>query len=204
SPDVAARARDTTTLQFSAHQRALRAAQRAAEPPRVEPPPAPAMPATACSGDEPWMPRSPKTWLRKFRAAGGGGRRTRAGGRRRARRAAEPRRAGPRRAPARPATVCSGDEPWMPRSPKTWLKKFRAAGWWVRLTRAGGPRIDAKGVVAPGKEVVWTIALAAARGDQRLVMLWEFDGEKWGLDDVVHNVRGVLKSTDVKEILDAV
>lgn len=146
APDVAARARDTTTLQFSAHQRALRAAQRAAEPPRVEPPPAPAMPATACSGDEPWMPRSPKTWL----------------------------------------------------------KKFRAAGWWVRLTRAGGPRIDAKGVVAPGKEVVWTIALAAARGDQRLVMLWEFDGEKWGLDDVIHNVRGVIKSTDIKEILDAV
>src|SRR5690606_41579672 len=50
SPDVAARARDTTTLQFSAHQRPPRAGQRAAVPPRGEPPRGPAIPGTRFTG----------------------------------------------------------------------------------------------------------------------------------------------------------
>ena len=34
-------------------------------------------------------------------------------------------------------------------------------------------------------------------------MVWQFDGatEKWKLDEVLHNRRGIIKSTDLKEIL---
>jgi hypothetical protein len=100
-----------------------------------------------------------------------------------------------------PATPCVGLESWMPQAPRTNLKAFRKAGWEARLTRAAGPRIAANGAVPAGKEVVYTIALAGQKGTERIIMLWQYDGEKWKLDDVLHNRRGVIKSTDLKEIL---
>lgn len=100
-----------------------------------------------------------------------------------------------------PATPCTGLETWMPQSPRTNLKAFRKAGWQVRLTRAAGPRIAANGIVPPGKEVVYTVALAAQKGDQRVVMVWEHKNGAWPLDGVMHNRRGMIKSTDLKEIL---
>jgi len=102
-----------------------------------------------------------------------------------------------------PATPCVGLESWMPQAPRTQLKAFRKAGWEARLTRAAGPRIAANGTVPTGKEVVYTIALAGQKGSERIVMVWQFDGatEKWKLDEVLHNRRGIIKSTDLKEIL---
>jgi hypothetical protein len=100
-----------------------------------------------------------------------------------------------------PATACVGMESWMPAAPRTNLKKFRQAGWQARLTRAAGPRIAANGTVPAGKEVVYTVALAAKKGDEKVVMVWQYDGEKWKLDDILHNKRGLIKSTDLKEIL---
>ncbi len=89
----------------------------------------------------------------------------------------------------------------MPSSPRDNLKRFRAAGWRARLTRAAGPRIGANGLVPPGKEVVYTVALAAQKGDERVVMVWQMVGDSWKLDDTIHNKRGMIKSTDLKEIL---
>lgn len=102
---------------------------------------------------------------------------------------------------ALPATVLVGLESWLPSSPRSNLKRFRAAGWQARLTRAAGPRIAANGTVPPGKEVVYTIALAAQKGTDRVVMTWEYSGDSWKLDDVFHNRRGIIKSGDLKEIL---
>jgi hypothetical protein len=99
------------------------------------------------------------------------------------------------------AEPCVGLESWMPQSPRTNLKAFRKAGWEARLTRAAGPRINALGLVPPGKEVVYTIALAAQKGSERVVMVWEYKDPDWKLDSVMHNQRGVIKSTDLKEIL---
>jgi hypothetical protein len=103
-----------------------------------------------------------------------------------------------------PAEPLVGLESWLPSSPRSNLKAFRAAGWQARLTRAAGPRIAANGIAPPGKEVVYTIALAAQRADQRVVMVWEFtpSDNKWKLDDSIHNRRGMFKTTDLKEILD--
>lgn len=100
-----------------------------------------------------------------------------------------------------PATPCVGLESWMPSAPRSNLKNFRKAGWEARLTRAAGPRIAANGVVPPGKEVVYTVALAAQKADHRIVMIWEHKDGKWPLDVVLYNKRGVIKSTDLKEIL---
>jgi hypothetical protein len=100
-----------------------------------------------------------------------------------------------------PATPCVGLESWMPSAPRTNLKNFRAAGWEARLTRAAGPRIAASGVVPEGKEIVYTVALAAQKGRDRVIMTWQYDGEKWPLDDILHNRLGVIKSNKLKEIL---
>lgn len=100
-----------------------------------------------------------------------------------------------------PATRCTGLEAWMPSAPRTNLKNFRKAGWGARLTRAAGPRIAANGAVPAGKEAVYTVALAAQKAGQRVVMVWEYKNGKWKLDDTLHNRRGVVKSTDLKEIL---
>lgn len=100
-----------------------------------------------------------------------------------------------------PATRCTGLESWMPSAPRSKLKAFREAGWTAQLTRAAGPRIAANGTVPAGKECVYTVALAARRGAERVVMVWEHGDGKWKLDDAVHNRRGVIKSTDLKEIL---
>lgn len=100
-----------------------------------------------------------------------------------------------------PATPCTGLETWMPSAPRSNLKKFRAAGWEARLTRAAGPRIGANGLVPPGKEVVYTVALAAQKGRERVVLVWELKGESWKLDSAMHNQRGMIKSNDLKEIL---
>lgn len=100
-----------------------------------------------------------------------------------------------------PATPCVGLESWMPSAPRSNLKRFRKAGWEARLTRAAGPRIAASGMVPEGKEVVYTVALAAQKGDERIVMVWEHKDGKWPLDTMLYNKRGVIKSTDLKEIL---
>lgn len=99
------------------------------------------------------------------------------------------------------ATPCVGLESWMPSAPRSNLKRFRSAGWQARLTRAAGPRIAANGLVPPGKEVVYTIALAAQKGDERVIMTWQHTGEKWVLDDILHNRRGSIKTNELKEIL---
>lgn len=106
-----------------------------------------------------------------------------------------------------PATRCAGDESWMPRSPKAVVKKARTAGWWVQVTRAIGPRIDARGEVPEGKERVATIAVAAARGDDRLTWLWHYvlkSGEmKWELDEVFWNREGLIDNDRGKKVLNA-
>jgi hypothetical protein len=99
------------------------------------------------------------------------------------------------------AEPCVGLESWMPSAPRTNLKNFRSAGWQARLTRAAGPRIAANGVVPAGKEVVYTVCLAAQKEQQRVIMTWQFTGEKWVLDDILHNRLGVIKSNKLKEIL---
>lgn len=99
------------------------------------------------------------------------------------------------------AEACVGLESWMPSAPRTNLKNFRAAGWQARLTRAAGPRIAASGVVPEGKEVVYTVCLAAQKGTDRVIMTWEFKDGKWPLDDILHNRLGVIKSNKLKEIL---
>lgn len=99
------------------------------------------------------------------------------------------------------AEPCVGLESWMPSAPRTNLKNFRSAGWQARLTRAAGPRISANGVVPQGKEVVYTVCLAAQKEQQRIIMTWQFTGEKWVLDDILHNRLGVIKSNKLKEIL---
>lgn len=100
-----------------------------------------------------------------------------------------------------PATSLVGLESWLPSAPRSNLKSFRKAGWEARLTKAAGPRIAANGVVPEGKEVVYTVALAAQKADHRIVMIWEHKDGKWPLDVVLYNKRGVIKSTDLKEIL---
>lgn len=100
-----------------------------------------------------------------------------------------------------PATPCVGLESWLPSAPRSNLKAFRKAGWEARLTRAAGPRISANGVVPEGKEVVYTVALAAQKGSDRIIMVWEFRDGKWPLDDILHNRLGVIKSNKLKEIL---
>lgn len=114
-------------------------------------------------------------------------------------------------APSVPATQCTGEEPWMPRSPRGVAKACRAAGWWTRVTRAVGPRIDAKGAVEPGQEQVPTIAVAAARGDDRLVWTWRYRlktvkgelGWHWELDDVFWNKKGTINDPEGKQVLNA-
>ena len=101
-----------------------------------------------------------------------------------------------------PATVCSGEEPWMPRSPKALAKKARAAGWWTSITRAIGPRIDAKGQVPVGREQVATIAVAVARGDHRLIWVWKYDDPSWKLDEVYWNKEGLINDKQGKAVLD--
>lgn len=100
-----------------------------------------------------------------------------------------------------PATRCTGLESWMPSAPRSKLKAFRSTGWAAQLTRAAGPRIAANGTVPSGKECVYTVALAAQKGAERIVMVWEHKDGRWKLDDAIHNRRGVVKSTDLKEIL---
>lgn len=100
-----------------------------------------------------------------------------------------------------PATECVGTEPWMPRAPRSQLKAFRKAGWAARITRAAGPRIAANGTVPEGKEVVYTLAVAAVRGAERIAMVWMYDGAKWKLDIALHNRLGKITSTEVREII---
>lgn len=116
-------------------------------------------------------------------------------------------------APPRPyleRTVCTGTEDGIPGPPRTVLKRARAAGWWAQMTRAIGPRIDAKGVVPPGREQVGTVVVAAARGEVRLTWLWHYIektkggvlGWHWELDEVFSNQEGIINDTRGKAVLD--
>lgn len=107
-----------------------------------------------------------------------------------------------------PATECRGDESWMPSSPKSIAKRARAGGWWVRITRAIGPRVDAHGTVPEGREQVATIAVAAARGTDRLVWVWKYQttpakGWHWKLDEVFWNREGLIDNNKGGAVLDA-
>lgn len=113
-------------------------------------------------------------------------------------------------APSLPRVRCVGDEPFLPSSPKSVAKKAAAKGWWVSITRAIGPRINAMGLVPEGREQVATIAVAAARGDDRLTWLWHYIektkdgilGWHWELDEVYSNKEGVINDKRGRAVLD--
>lgn len=88
----------------------------------------------------------------------------------------------------------------VPSSPRSLHKRATAAGWGARVTKAIGHELK-----DPSK-TVYTIALAVARGEERIVAIWRFSPtqKKWQIKDVQDMRTGELMSvTDLKARLDA-
>ena len=106
-------------------------------------------------------------------------------------------------APSVPAEPYDVTASGVPSSPRSIARKAAAAGWWVRATRAVGPRIDAAGRVPPGDEQVPSIALALqSPGGRRIVAIWVYRGGKWTGDGHQDGRTGAMMS--LKEIEEAI
>lgn len=84
--------------------------------------------------------------------------------------------------PIMTATPADPSDKTLPAGPRRIHKKAVAAGWWARITRAVGPRINSTGHVPPGDEAVATVAVACAHPDgRRLVAVyrWRPNTGKW-------------------------
>lgn len=95
------------------------------------------------------------------------------------------------KSPEQPALEVSVDDKIVPRSPRGAYRRGERNGWWVRLTRAVGWELK-----DPEKRV-YTIALAAARGEERIVAVWRYNlkQQKWQVDDIQDMRSGALLSS---------
>ncbi len=108
----------------------------------------------------------------------------------RARRVAEAERIPP---PSLVATVCTGEESFVPDKVKAWQRLAARNGWRARVTRAVGPRIGAGGQILEADCRTLAVALQGPAGD-RVVALYRWNPKKadWDLEDVQDGRTGEL------------
>jgi hypothetical protein len=79
------------------------------------------------------------------------------------------------KAPELPATEVDPADPVVPSAPRSMHRLAAENGWWARLTKAIGWDYRDEG------RKVWSVALAMARGEERIVAIWRYNTKqgKW-------------------------
>lgn len=97
------------------------------------------------------------------------------------------------------AEQVTGLEPWFPSSGKSIMKLAAAQGWWARATKAIGPRIGSSGEVL--EPAAYTVAVAVAKGGERMVWVWRWNKDKWTLQDVLSRREGLINHDRGKAVI---
>lgn len=98
-------------------------------------------------------------------------------------------------APRLAATETGVLEPYVTRGITSVGKVLSAAGWRWRLTRAVGPRINARGEVVENECATLVIA-AMSPGNHRIIWEWRWVNDAWKFVDALDLTQGALLNAE--------